>query len=518
MTSHLDSAEFTEPAAVTGRRPTAAACLAVALAAGLLTCFIFAPRFVTWRGVLVSQQLPYPEIHRAHDSLRQLQDPWAVPDAASNNVISWRLFFPLLWYWLSLPVWLFLAMPAVGCLLALWLAAWLTYQRLRDWWQTGMSVTLFAALPWFFVSSGWLTYFDSWLILGLLIVGFLRSRSALALTCLITPWIDERFLLALPLTLAARMIDLRTVERRAWREFALDVAVIVAASLPYPAIRAIVWLRGDPDSTAYVQTHWTEILYVPFSRFLEGLWSGYRVAWLMVFAAVWFWAGRVGRVWGLLLTMLVATTSVGALCIAADMSRTFAIEATIMLVGIWLWQASNPRSFAYALPLVLAANLLLPAAHVVWPFHISIRYLYAQFDACDSPPSELQPQKYVEMGKARLRRGNRKTALEAFEDALRLDKDFVPAYVGRASLRLISGDQAAALEDAETALRLQRGEPDALFVRAAVRESRGERIAAAADLEMALKGAPPNWAQREQAQRYLDQAREAEPVGPGSFQ
>jgi hypothetical protein len=473
---------------------------------------VFAPRFVCWRGLLVSQRLPFPEVHRAYDTLLMLQDPWVPPDTPSNAVICWRLLFPLAWYWLKLPVWLFLVMPLLGCVLALWLATWLTHQRLGNWQQTSMAVMLFAALPWFFVSTGWLTYFDSWLVLGLLVVGFTRSRVALAVTCLVTPWIDERFVLALPVTLAVRSIALRTVEERQWRAMWLDLAVVVAASLPYPAVRAVAWLHGDPDSTIYVQTHWTDFFGVPPSRFLEGLWSGYRTGWAMVIAAIWLWAKRVGWKWGACFAAIVLGTSLGALCIAADMSRTLAIAVPVLLVGVWLWHDARPRSFAYALPVVLAANLLLPAEHVVWPFKIPIRYLYTQFDAYRNPPLELRPETYADIGTTMLQQRDRAGAHRAFDTAIRLDKQFAPGYVGRAALHLVEGDAAAALADAETALRLQPGQHDALFIRAAVRESRGEKAAAAADLMLALAQAPADWPQREQAQRFLNQARGQEPA------
>ena len=82
----------------------------------------------------------------------------------------------------------------------------------------------------------------------------------------------------------------------------LDIAVIAAASVPYPAIRAAVWLHDDPVSTAYVDLHRSEIQSVPLSRFAEGLWSGFRAAWVVVLAAVWFWgrcaAGPGGHVLG----------------------------------------------------------------------------------------------------------------------------------------------------------------------------------------------------------------------------
>ena len=225
----------------------------------------------------------------------------------------------------------------MGCVLALWLTAWVMHRRLADWSQTWMATTLFATLPWFFVATGWLAYFDSWLVLGLLITVFVPSRVTLALACLLTPWIDERFIIALPATLAARTIALARVENRQWRELLLDISVIAAASVPYPAVRALAWLQGDPDSSAYIAKHWEDARGVALGRYLEGLFSGYRAGWIMIVAAVWFWARAVGWKWGVVFGLVVLVCSIGGLFIAADMSRTLMIECPLLLVGTWLW-------------------------------------------------------------------------------------------------------------------------------------------------------------------------------------
>ncbi len=223
-------------------------------------------------------------------ALKQLQDPWAQSDSLSNAVLSWRLLFPLIWHYGRLPPLAYLAMPFLGCVFTLWLAAWLSVRRLGNWRQAWMATALFAALPWFFVSTGWLSYFDSWLMLGLLVVAFLPSRVAVALACLLTPWIDERFILALPVVVPVRMIALGRIEQCALRSLLMDLAVIVAASCPYLGIRALVWLRGDPAASGYVRQYWAEMLTVPIPRFFLGLWSGYRAGWLMIGAAISFTA------------------------------------------------------------------------------------------------------------------------------------------------------------------------------------------------------------------------------------
>ena len=274
--------------------------------------FMFTPRLVLWRGMLVSQRLPFPEVHRAFDTLRQLQNLWEPADTPSNAVLAWRLLFPAIWHYGHLPAVAFLAMPFIGCLLSLWLTAWLTYRRLGDWRQTWMVTALVAALPWFFVSTGWLAYFDSWLMLGLLLVAFVPSRVALALTCVLTPWIDERFVFALPVAVPVRLIALGRIENRAWRDLAIDLAVVALAGTAYPAIRVAVWMRGDPGSTAYVQAHWEELKGVSNWRLFEGLWSGARAGWLMIGARDLFAAQRIGWKWGGLFAAIVIFTAIGA--------------------------------------------------------------------------------------------------------------------------------------------------------------------------------------------------------------
>lgn len=478
--------------------------LGVAVTAGLLVLFMFTPRFVLWRGMLIDHRLPFPEIHRAHDALEQLQNPWAKSDTPSNAVLSWRLMFPLIWHYGHLPPWAYLAMPFICCPVTLWLVAWLSYRRLQDWRQVWIITALFAALPWYFVSTGWLSYFDSWLMLGLLTVAFVPSRTALALACLLTPWIDERFILALPVAFPVRLIALRRIEERAWRSVSLDVAVIVAANMPYLGIRTVAWIQGDAGSSGYVRQYWSEMLAVPVTRFLEGLWSGFRAGWLLIGAAICFAAQRIGWKWGALFAAIVVGSSVASLLIAADMSRTLSIEAPVMLLGAWLWcEDKHPKS-RYALPAILAANLLLPAAHVVWPFTINIRYLYSELDNYRNPPGELQAETYFKMAKDMLAQGNRAGALWGYDLAIRLDRDFPQAYAGRAAVRLEIGEIDQALADLESALQRKPDLADALLMRGSVRRARGEMLAAIEDFHKALASAPPDWALRQQTQEFLD--------------
>ena len=108
----------------------------------------------------------------AFDSLEQLHDPWIKIENPTNRVIAWRLLFPLIWHYGHLPSKLYLAMPWLGCLLALWLIACGNYRRLKNWPETSLAVGVIRRSHGFFVSTGWLAYFDSWFVLGLMAVAF----------------------------------------------------------------------------------------------------------------------------------------------------------------------------------------------------------------------------------------------------------------------------------------------------------------------------------------------------------
>ncbi len=489
--------------AAPNRRMTIELCLLVALTAAALTLFFFAPRFVYWRGLFISQRLGNPDNHRAFNALAQIVDPWAPIDNESNNVIAWRLLVPLLWHYLHLPPMWSLAVPAIGAVLTLWLVAWLSYQRLGDWRHAWLATVLCAALPWFFVTTGWLAYYDSWLMLGLVVVAFVPSRVAIGATCLLTPWIDERFVFALPLAFATRAVYLRRIEERAWRELLIDLAVVTGASLPYPAIRAVAWLRGDPESTAYVHKHWDDVRGVSLFRFWEGLWSGFRAAWVMVGACAWFTFRRLGTTWGAVFAALVAGSALMSLVIAADMSRTLAIMTPVMLLGIWQWRESAERSFHIVLATLVTANLLLPAEHVIWPFKMPIRYLYTSIDDWRNPPQLFQPGNYVQGGAEMRRRGDLKEARWYYDTALQLDDTFAPAYFARAALSADQGNLPAVLSDVEIGLTLSPGHPDGLMLRALTWQARGNLAAAIADVREALQTAPPEWSTRKDAEQRL---------------
>ena len=82
----------------------------ISLAAALPITLCFAPRLVLWRGLAIPEAWFNPEVNRAVDTLHQLEVPFAPVANPSNQVIRWRLLFPVLWHSFRLPAVLFLAL------------------------------------------------------------------------------------------------------------------------------------------------------------------------------------------------------------------------------------------------------------------------------------------------------------------------------------------------------------------------------------------------------------------------
>ena len=182
--------------------------VAVSLAAFALVITFFAPRFILWSWTdLESSESHPPDFNRAIDTLRQLDNPFVTITNPTNRHINWRLLFPFVGHYLHLSRPVFLALPALGCLFVLGYVAHLVRRESGGWWVAFAAAALSGTTSWFFVSTGWLAYFDSWYVLGLLIAAFGRSKIATGLACLLTPWVDERFVLTLPLLLVIRGIS-----------------------------------------------------------------------------------------------------------------------------------------------------------------------------------------------------------------------------------------------------------------------------------------------------------------------
>jgi hypothetical protein len=473
----------------------------------LVTCF-FAPRFWLWRALgvpltdLVSIQ---PELNRAFYELKQLADPWQKIDDVTNRVIEWRLLFPMLAHWLGLPPAVFFALPHVGCLLALGATAGYAWRSTQSAAGTFFATLLVATCSWFFVSSGWLGYFDSWLVLALLLASFGRSRWVLFGAALLAPWIDERFILALPLIagLRASLAPVDSAEPRGavWR----DAAALLAGIAPYVAIRLGAELNHARDTSTSYWAH-RSLLPAPVWAMVLGLWHGLRLGWIAVGIAVAAWA-RQGRWFAL---AAIAAGFVLNVCVADDVSRSVSIAVPVVLASVLVWWRTAPERARQWWPLLCAGNLLLPTQHViamplsaVEGYHcVPVLSLPAEIARSSEPPYYASAFVYNQIGMNLYSGGDGVHARSQLEVALRFEPDFAKAHANHGIVVYLQGERDAGMAELTHALDAAPWLYEARMQRAAFRGQAGDLKGALDDVQLALRDMPGDWARRKQAEQF----------------
>ena len=153
---------------------------------------------------------------RAYYVMRQAIDLDDPIEDLNHKIVRWRLFFPAVGNLLHLPAWLLLGLSQVGAfslILVLTHLGWSFSANHQRRLLAGFCFALIAgATAPFLTSMGLLGYYDSWLALGLLAISFARSRALVLLACLATPWVDERLVIGLPLSLGIRFVTRPTCE------------------------------------------------------------------------------------------------------------------------------------------------------------------------------------------------------------------------------------------------------------------------------------------------------------------
>lgn len=391
-----------------------------AFVAMLLILWFFAPRFVLWPTIKLPEFNSIPDTNRAYFTLLQLKDPFLHIDHFSNKVIEWRLLFPLIFHYLHLPAWLFLALPWIGCLLVLWYVAMLVWRRTQDQVFTAASVLTLGTLSWFFTSTGWLTYFDSWYVLGGLIVAFSPSPGQVLAAALLTPWIDERIVFMLPVCLAARAViywhDTRELkpDRAQRRLMIAAVAPIVAYALV--RLAATVWFdQGSRDYVAFFGDRtW------PLGGMAKGAWMGLRMAWVPIVLLPVLLA-RQSRGLGMALGAIVAVSAIVAVVIAGDISRSMSMLVPIAAASLMLLPRlhANARAIVVA---VAAGNLLLPASHVIGEYALPIFDARVELDRVKYPPPQLDARFHLAEAMRQYRAGEVDGVMRSLDYARRVTR------------------------------------------------------------------------------------------------
>ncbi len=448
----------------------------------LLLLLFFSPSWVTFRAwarvpEVFSRVIP---VRRGAWVAKQVADPFVAIDDPYHGIVRWRLLMPMLGHYLHLPVSVVLALSWVGCVAVLATVIRLGRARGLAWSETAMLAVVVGAAGWFFTATGWLGYYDSWLVLGFLAVAWAETRWLVWLACLLTPWIDERFVLGVPLAFVVRWIRMSPgpSASRARRSLVTDLSIAALLVAAYVALR--LWLAGQAGSPSLEEYRRGIDANVPLSRHMFGSWQGLRAGWFLVGTAALVLLARRRVLAAALLAVAVGATTIVGLASANDLGRAMAPLAAVVPLGWILGRTTGWWKRSHAPPVLAAAALLLPAEHVVSTFTVPVEPLGREIRLLFDPPPSFAPDGYLEEAENTANRGdlaraetlatigvrlgrtagghdvlgvvlareNRwAEALTEFDTAVELDPSLAEAWLNRARAHLATGDAAAAGRD-----------------------------------------------------------------------
>ncbi len=402
----------------------------------------------------------------------------------------------------------YLALPSLGALIVLAYCMTIARSRGFGWVHAIACATLLATSDWFFVSVGWLGYFDSWYILALLVIVFARRHWIAMAAVLIGPWIDERVALTLPLCVflrAAYMGDAGTTG--SGRPSRRQVVELFLGLAPWLLARFSFLLAGrDLVAAHYVQHMNSMHESIRPSSYLIGAWEGIRMGWFGVIALALHLLRRAPRR-AVVFIALAAVTVAANVAVAEDLSRSASVIAPAALLGLIL----SPISTFLGSPRVAIAaavlNLLLPAAHVVDDHKIPILYLQAELDRNQDPLSEFNAPFYENRAISYAMTGRDQLALEMLDVAIKIRPDFAEALSNRSLVQAKLGNLGPAIADADRALEIEQNVPDIWLNRAEIRISSGDVHGAALDLEESIRRSHADWPRQGEASAALGRIR-----------
>ncbi len=327
----------------------------VAGSLALIVCaWFYPPRLQVWS----KRDVRLQEWSRADGFLKQCQEPLRQDVAPA---LRWRLLPPVACHALGLKG----NEPLAFCWLGLAVLAVVLAARLdeltgsRAWAAVG--TVGFATSGPFITALGWLGLNDGWYLLALLESAACRSIWALAAWAFVGPWIDERFLLGLPLALLVRS-RLRGPGPGSCGRAA---AAACAGIAPYVLFRiGFTLTHGDSVSAGYLGSMLA--VFPIYAAYVPLGWAmGYRVLWVALAAGILArgspWKSRAAG-------MALCAIPLAAISVVAwDLDRSTGILLPAFVAGVVA--ASRPRQGGRSwLPLGIACvllNLALPYAHIV---------------------------------------------------------------------------------------------------------------------------------------------------------
>ncbi|NJK92739.1 MAG: hypothetical protein HC904_13495 [Blastochloris sp.] len=288
--------------------------------------------------------------------LHQIKDPWG---ADIEPALRWRILPALVARLLSLEETALIVLPWLGVCAFLFHIQHALLRSGFDRLPTAFCVSIFASSSSVLVPLHWWGMNDAWAWLGLSLVSLGRSPITLIFAGLLTPWVDERFIIALPLALAARHFIQGKLTKT-------EFISCLSGPLIYLGLRLwSITLGGPQDASTTFVTGALGMakIWIPFAPL--GWWMAWRMAWFFPILALYAcWQEKPGKFFqglGLLLT-----TAIIMIPLAADLSRSAALILPTILAGMITLHRYWPHKSMAVFGTVALLNLFLPVAHVVY--------------------------------------------------------------------------------------------------------------------------------------------------------
>ncbi len=478
----------------------------------LLLLIHFAPPLAVYRAWLrvpevFSNQI---EVRRGANVALQVEQPGRPIEDPIHKIVRWRLLFPVIGHGLKLPAPVVLGLAHVGGLALVMFCAFLyCRQSVNPQFLNGVAFAiLIGGGAWFMTSITWLGYYDAWLALALLVVAFSPRRWAVALAAVLAVWIDERFVIAMPICLLVRFfssgVEIRDIFKWAIREALLPCALVFL----YLIVR--FFYLQSLQGTGSVGGYFSDVAFlkIPWHRHLFGMWEGLRGAWipLLVGLGLLFVSGDRLRSVGLFV-VVIAFTLVG-LATANDLSRSMVLLLPAAAWGFFLVERlASIEVSAIGLPCVALISILLPANHVVTDFTLPVKGLWEEVRSMEQPPPHLSTSTYLNMARAAYQSGQVAQAIQDIEVGIRLDPQSTEPHVVKAVILGNEGQFDAALASVASASRLEPNNPDLEFLRLRLLKANGQTIVAMAGLATLLQKIAMDSPIRPEAEKLLNELK-----------
>lgn len=316
----------------------------------------FSPKF--W---LLRQPLPGTfEWSRALTVLKQAEAPLdlsSVPEAA----MRWRILPALAAHVLQLgasAVWI---LPQLGLAALLACTSIIVARATSDRACALLTTALAGTAGGIITINIFFGFGDAWFLLGLLAAAFSRSTANLVCAGLLCPWVDERFVIGLPLALFCRghIFPDSTLRR--------DIVALAPGVLAYAAVRAVAGWLGHNDSSADYLLAMLVLVPVGLPYVPLGWWMGFRAAWLLVLVPLVLLPTR-HRSRPFLLGMACAVATLLAMTLlATDTTRSTSLLLPLLISApILLTKVYSRHTVRLVLAGVLLANLVIPFVWVTY--------------------------------------------------------------------------------------------------------------------------------------------------------